>query len=870
VDRVIAGEIGVQVTASKPRAYYQRVARRANVVRDALELNPDLGSSALNDLYFPEVGRKPMIPKQVLHDLKKKATTASIAGAGVTNVPNQSRSKTALGAGGQKPKGSFSALTHQAREKYVLNNYPSGNAPDHLTKDFGITTEQKALKGADVQRRGADNSTKRRLEARNDQYNTISMLVALMILYNLIPGIDLGADVLHPELVFCHDKTSLLLNGEGEVEIVTTAEAIEEAKKQKTSLNALPDPDQSNQKRTLGLTNITSASGAFHGSVAMIKDSRFGPLQIHLLSLESKLWLATYNTKVDEFELANALLFTIIFPIIEKIRDERKRQSSSDPIYPAVPPASPATDITSTSLATASSSSTSTSPATASNSTQTPQPSANNSNHLSLPQEPLATALLTSLASTIESAEKDCPKLLTLQSPFEDTENFNPPHDALNLKFTGDNKAIINESLNEKAAYSSKVKGRLRKVKSAYFKLLKLVDNTSTESFQKPNFERLQGGSEEVERAALAFDGELFQLRAFTEGKGAQYTACNNIDGLKVAAGDTATGQPNDQMSSHRTIKQFMRSPAFKHMSLDNVPRPSWQSKLNDILKPLPPGHAEVYSKAIRCLPLILSSAYTVTEVLRGWECMDYKHPEAILGACPTYKKLSADEKKLILDSIPELALEAVRGVGTASDALMARKFSEFLGAASVSVEDEDDENGPSSSSSSSSDPTQTRSTFEAAQKDANKKRRRPPTDYVLNRWRATILTSPAARWSAKHRLLIKECQEAYQQLREVGKTALAALKEYKSTLKPKASGAKPAKKGSGSGGEVAAPSLDEAPPACVGFFMHSKKTSAGQKTLISCPVRGCNTLHFCEECVEKGVLSQHLETQHPTYKAKK
>ena len=120
---------------------------------------------------------------------------------------------------------------------------------------------------------------------------------------------------------------------------------------------------------------------------------------------------------------------------------------------------------------------------------------------------------------------------------------------------------------------------------------------------------------------------------------------------------------------------------------------------------------------------------------------MDYTRPEGLLGACPTFKNLTADQKQQILDSIPTLAVDAVGGVGTASDELMEWKFGHFLGTAQRPEEDEDDEDSPQSSSSSSTVPTQTRSAFGVA----NKKKKRPLTDYVLNRWRTTLLTSPAA-----------------------------------------------------------------------------------------------------------------------------
>ena len=579
MDRVLGGEPVADVARGKTQAEYQRIARRANALREALAVNPQLEGPALRALYFPPEGRKPSVPENLIKDLKTKATNASMKGAGTTNVPNQSRSKIAFRAGGSKPTGSFAALADHVRKEYVEMNYSGGHAPGHLTKPLSISTERRVIKQADLKARGADTSTDRRIEARGDQYNTISTLAAVTALYNVIPGVDLGAGPLSADLLLNHDKTTLCLNGEGKAEIVTSDEVIAEAKRQKTSLNTLADNNQSQQRRTLGLTNITSASGTFHGCIAQIKDSRFATLKIDLLSVESKLWLATYNTKVDELELANALLFTVIFPVADKIRAERKQQSSSAPIYPAAPPrrpASPAIDTTSTSLATASSSS------------QTQKPSPNKSEPPSLPQQPIAAASLASLESTIKSAETVCPSQLILQSPFGEPENFDTPHDSLNLKFTGDNQFVINESLKGIEALPSEVQILLGNIKSSYFELLKLVDSTSKESSQKPNFGRLQGGSEDVERAAIVMDGEHFQLRAFVEDAGGQYTAEHNIDGLKVAGGDTATGQPNDQMASHRTIKQFMRSPAYKHMGLEDIPQPSWRAKLDDFLKPLP------------------------------------------------------------------------------------------------------------------------------------------------------------------------------------------------------------------------------------------------------------------------------------------
>ena len=98
---------------------------------------------------------------------------------------------------------------------------------------------------------------------------------------------------------------------------------------------------------------------------------------------------------------------------------------------------------------------------------------------------------------------------------------------------------------------------------------------------------------------------------------------------------------------------------------------PPFRAKLDRILKPLTAKHAEVYAKAIGFLPLVLSSAYTQTGVLRGGDCVDKRYPDKILGACPTYSELTSQQKEEIKASIPELASNAISGLGTPSDELM-------------------------------------------------------------------------------------------------------------------------------------------------------------------------------------------------------
>ncbi len=169
-------------------------------------------------------------------------------------------------------------------------------------------------------------------------------------------------------------------------------------------------------------------------------------------------------------------------------------------------------------------------------------------------------------------------------------------------------------------------------------------------------------------RAVLAFDGELQFLKAafklLVDDAESPFKGLG-IEGFKISASASKYQQPCDAATCYRTLKTLNRS--RKH-----VTRADYGGLLGVILDGIPKASRDTLSDFLERLPALLSSAFTRSSIIKGWEITGLYpvSPTTIMGGCGTWRKLSKTQADIILASIPSLTKE-VEQLGEVTDASM-------------------------------------------------------------------------------------------------------------------------------------------------------------------------------------------------------
>jgi hypothetical protein len=461
----------------------------------------------------------------------------------------------------------------------------------------------------------------------------------------------------------------------------------------------------------------------------------------------------------------------------------------------------------------------------------------------------------------LKNAAVSPPELLEISSPFDNKTN--TLHDSFSERLKTKARNIITTSIefvakggvSDKSDYTS----RLIEISESYHQTLEAYGRASSLAIRKPS--SFDGRTQsEGDRAALLLDGELDQLNELTNNL-SEYTLKSGFDLLKLAGGTSPTQQPNDVMPCFRTLKQFLKSPQYKSLQaklVSNSNKPHHMDRLETILAPLAPASRATYLKAFQVLPNILSTAYSVTNVQKGWACVDHTNLRGILEKCPAWEKLSEKHQEEVIAAIPELAKDAIYGIGTPSDEKMDELLDHIIGPVSLTApsedgeaheaDDEEMEKGKEDEADDDDDEDGGDDDADRAVNTEANPMKRKASELVLNRWRATVISCPASRYHTQLRLAITELKTAHAKLKKV-------IKDAGPEVKAKAAEDAEAKKAAA----AALAALKEPNPICSNKGVLCLYTG---KVVEVCSTARCS-IQFCKKCVDGGYMKQHRTCVH-------
>ena len=167
----------------------------------------------------------------------------------------------------------------------------------------------------------------------------------------------------------------------------------------------------------------------------------------------------------------------------------------------------------------------------------------------------------------------------------------------------------------------------------------------------------------------LMFDGDFAQIEA-TFRKFISVCNKNGIEIQKIPGGGSLQWQPNDLMRAHNIIHNFLNSSAYSRP--EEYPSPHYMTRFQKLLLDanIEKASRDCFENFMRQIPVIISKAFTVSNIQSGWRSAGYIPNidiEIILSHCLRWDTEFEDaERERILKAVSKLAESAsISGVCT-------------------------------------------------------------------------------------------------------------------------------------------------------------------------------------------------------------
>jgi hypothetical protein len=284
---IIEGETGF------PNPTLRRNAEKVAILNAQIAAGASIAASEFDRAYGRVRGRRPRVSAEVAQKLQVAIDHNAAVGDAVKKASSTKSVYLSKGLFDGTVQGSH----RQVLERLVKNEnkarYPAGDIPSHLlapisatvlNETMNRTTKPKALT--------ADYSTKRRVQARKDLGNVISLAASLAFLHRWAPGLGVPQDTIADELCYNYDESSCYRNGVDKLEVFvgenTSSEMRASNSSVKTSKVGEPaDGGYGNNNRCYGYATLTKMSGELTLFLQIVKDKCYKNKEIVTASVST-------------------------------------------------------------------------------------------------------------------------------------------------------------------------------------------------------------------------------------------------------------------------------------------------------------------------------------------------------------------------------------------------------------------------------------------------------------------------------------------------------------------------------------------------------------------------------------------------------
>lgn len=253
----------------------RRNATNVAILRTRMAAGNQVPPSEMDRAYGGVQGRRPRLSPEVAIQLQQHINDSAAAGNAVKKV-SSTRSVHLSSKFAPIVKNSHREVVEMLIGKQWRVMNPGGSAPPPSISDSSLrravahTSKPKAV--------AADYSTKRRLEARSDLGNAISLAAAWAFLQRWAPGLGVAPDEIMPELCTNLDFSSVFLNEDDKIEVLIGETTAEEMKKLHASVKTSKvgeraDGGYGNGNRSYGYATLTTMGGTLGMFVQLVKDT---------------------------------------------------------------------------------------------------------------------------------------------------------------------------------------------------------------------------------------------------------------------------------------------------------------------------------------------------------------------------------------------------------------------------------------------------------------------------------------------------------------------------------------------------------------------------------------------------------------------